>query len=321
MSMYSIKQSLQDKKIICTHTVASCLFREQSSRHCNSTNNGSSPATNILVHGTPIPDSSKGTVSSYSRHKQVWTHKTRPRRRDSTRSQCVCNKSQSQTTQPPLVLITIARNKSKASDKNTTNPQTQAKLIVISSVQRHTFKDEIKKLQGGEQLSKQSPLSTLSPCIDSDGLLRVGGRTSLADLPYDERHPFILPKKQHVSTLLVRHYHQSVAHQGRHLTKGLLRSAGVWIIGARKLLSSVIYQCVTCRKLRGKPAEQKMANLPKDRLSIEPPFTSVGIDVFGPWSVVSRKTRGGCAESKRWAVMFSAQFTSRCSSHVHLKLY
>lgn len=202
-------------------------------------------------------------------------------------------------------LITLARNKSKASDQNTTNPQTQAKLTVISSVQQCSFKEDIKKLHRGERIPKTSPLWTLNPFIDSDGVFRVGGQTSLANLPYDEKHPLILPKKHHVSTLLVRHYHQGVAHQGRHLNEGVLRSAGVWIIGGRKLVSSVIYQCVTCRRLRGKPVEQKMANLPEDRLTMEPPFTRVGLDVFGPWSVVTRKTRGGATESKRWAVLFS----------------
>ncbi|KAI7811190.1 hypothetical protein IRJ41_011514 [Triplophysa rosa] len=202
-------------------------------------------------------------------------------------------------------LTTLARNKSKASGQNTTNPQTQAKLTVISSVEQYEFKEDIKRLHKGERIPKTSPLWTLNPFIDSDGLLRVGGRTSLADFPYDEKHPLILPKKHHVSNLLVRHYHQGVVHQGRHLTEGALRSAGFWIIGGRKLVSSVIYQCVTCRRLRGKPVEQKMANLPEDRLTMEPLFTRVGLDVFGPWSVVTRKTRGGATESKCWAVLFS----------------
>ena len=48
-----------------------------------------------------------------------------------------------------------------------------------------------------------------------------------------------------------------------------------------------------------------MANLPADRLSTDPPFSSVGLDVFGPWNVSSRKTRGGFAQSKRWAVIFT----------------
>ncbi|XP_046701027.1 uncharacterized protein LOC124382803 [Silurus meridionalis] len=40
-----------------------------------------------------------------------------------------------------------------------------------------------------------------------------------------------------------------------------------------------------------------MADLPSDRLSTDPPFSSVGLDVFGPWNVSSRKTRGGFAQT------------------------
>eukprot|EP00105_Crassostrea_gigas_P022480 XP_011442016.1 PREDICTED: uncharacterized protein LOC105338534 [Crassostrea gigas] len=52
-----------------------------------------------------------------------------------------------------------------------------------------------------------------------------------------------------------------------------------------------------------------MADLPLDRLTPGPPFTSVGLDVFGPWPVVTRKTRGGSAQNKRWAVLFSCLTT------------
>ncbi|XP_041420360.1 uncharacterized protein LOC121394190 isoform X2 [Xenopus laevis] len=48
-----------------------------------------------------------------------------------------------------------------------------------------------------------------------------------------------------------------------------------------------------------------MADLPPDRLRTDPPFTHIGLDVFGPWTVCSRRTRGGSADSKRWAVLFT----------------
>lgn len=41
----------------------------------------------------------------------------------------------------------------------------------------------------------------------------------------------------------------------------------------------------------------------------DPPFTCVGLDVFGPWPVTVRKTRGGQAEAKRWAVIFACMST------------
>lgn len=47
-----------------------------------------------------------------------------------------------------------------------------------------------------------------------------------------------------------------------------------------------------------------------------PPFTNVGLDVFGPWNIVTRRTRGWSAQSKRWAVPFSC-LTTRA---VHIEL-
>ncbi|KAJ8007682.1 hypothetical protein DPEC_G00096700 [Dallia pectoralis] len=55
--------------------------------------------------------------------------------------------------------------------------------------------------------------------------------------------------------------------------------------------------------------KQKMSNLPEERLSTSPPFTYTGLDVFGPWTVVARRTRGGLSHSKRWAVLFTCMST------------
>lgn len=95
-----------------------------------------------------------------------------------------------------------------------------------------------------------------------------------------------------------------MAHQGRHFTEGALHTA-VWIVGAKRLISSIIFKCVTCKKLRGKLEVQKMSDLPADRLTTDPPFTHVGLDVLGSWSVTTWWMRGGAAESKRWDVIFA----------------
>ena len=49
-------------------------------------------------------------------------------------------------------------------------------------------------------------------------------------LEYGERHPAILPRKDHISELIVRHYHERVYHQGRSITRGAVRQAGYWIV-------------------------------------------------------------------------------------------
>lgn len=81
--------------------------------------------------------------------------------------------------------------------------------------------------------------------------------------------------------------------------------AGYWVVGCKRKVTSFIHSCVTCRKLRGRFGTQVMADLPEDRLTPSPPFTFVGVDTFGPWNVVARRTRGGQANQKRWAVIFT----------------
>ena len=50
-----------------------------------------------------------------------------------------------------------------------------------------------------------------------------------------------------------------------------------------------------------------MADLPSDRTEVCPPFTNVGFDVFGPWAVQTRKTRGGGVSAKHWGLVFTCQ--------------
>ncbi|XP_052762426.1 uncharacterized protein LOC128205059 [Mya arenaria] len=185
-----------------------------------------------------------------------------------------------------------------------TNSQ-KAEAFILKTVQKEAFSEEYANLKVGKPVSKSSSIASLNAFIDEKDVMRVGGRLEKSNLTFAEKHPVIVPRKCHIGTLLVRHYHSSVKHQGRHFTEGALRSNGYWIVSGKRLIASVIHQCVKCKKLRGPHTHQLMADLPSDRLSPAPPFTYVGVDCFGPWNVVTRKTRGGQANSKRWAVLFT----------------
>ncbi|KAJ0019036.1 hypothetical protein NQD34_006605 [Periophthalmus magnuspinnatus] len=191
----------------------------------------------------------------------------------------------------------------------------QAMVVILQAVQRAGFQKELSALCAVKPIPKDSCLRKLNPVI-TDGLVRIGGRLKHSHLDTNERHPVVLPKKSHVALLLTRHHHTQVKHQGRHLTEGAIRAAGYWIVSGKRLINTVIHNCVICKKLRGKVEEQHMADLPSERLQVCPPFTYVGLDVFGPWMVTARRTRGGHAESKRWAILFSC-LTSRA---VHIEL-
>lgn len=185
----------------------------------------------------------------------------------------------------------------------------QSNNVILRTLQEESFNHEISCLKGHKDVPKDSPLKALDPFVDNEGLLRVGGRIREASIGCNERNPVIVPGKHHIASLLVRHHHEQTQHQGRLFTEGAVRAAGLWIVGGKRCVSRTIHHCVTCRKLRGPIQAQKMANLPVDRLSTEPPFTNVGLDVFGPWSICSRRTRGGLAHDKRWAVLFTCMST------------
>jgi len=185
----------------------------------------------------------------------------------------------------------------------------KAETLIIRCVQRETYSKEFSCLAAGKNISKDSPLRKLNPLVDEDGLLRIGGRLNRSALDTREKMPLVIPARSHTATLLVSHYHEKVKHQGRVFTEASVHTAGFWIIGARKCINSILHKCVICNKLRGRTTEQKMADLPSDRLSTEPPFTYVGLDVFGPWVITTRRTRGGQANSKRWAVLFTCMST------------
>ena len=131
--------------------------------------------------------------------------------------------------------------------------------------------------------------------FDKEGFVRAGGRLEQAGLSYEERHPLILPSSHHVTTLLVTYYHGRVQHLGRHFTLDLIRSSRFWIIGGKQIVNGVINSCIKCKKLRGQQQIQKMGDLPVERLTPAPPFSYVGLDVFGPWTVKcsSHKGRSG----------------------------
>lgn len=191
-----------------------------------------------------------------------------------------------------------------------------AQKIIIRSSQRDSLGHLLQALHQKKDLPKNSPIKKLDPYVDEEGIIRIGGRLRLAPMTLEERHPVILCGKAYTSTLVVRHHHEKVQHQGRHFTSGALRSHGFWIIGSKRLVTRIIHKCIPCRKLRGKQEEQKMADLPAERLVPDAPFTCVGVDLFGHWFVTHRRTRGNSSQAKRWAVLFTC-FTTRA---IHIEL-
>ena len=88
--------------------------------------------------------------------------------------------------------------------------------------------------------------------LDKDGVWRCGGRLSKAEIPYDVRHPILLPRQHHLATLVVRCAHFRILHNGVKETLTEVRSK-FWIVKGRAFVRKCIHQCVVCKKLEGNP--------------------------------------------------------------------
>lgn len=192
----------------------------------------------------------------------------------------------------------------------------RAETVIIKCVQINHFHQDIKSLGANEVinvpstrkelsvrhklLNGKSQLHKLDPFLDQNEVLRVGGRIQNSEFPDAIKHPIVLPRKSHITELVIYHFHAKVQHQGRGITTNEIRSNGFWIVGCSSAVSSLILHCVTCRRLRSFPQEQKMADLPSDRVEPSPPFTYCAVDLFGPWYI-----KEGRKELKRYGVLFT----------------
>ena len=183
-----------------------------------------------------------------------------------------------------------------------------AEREIIICVQKQCYPEELhilsESMDSKKTISKSGSLYKLNPII-IDGTLRVGGRLEHSNMNIDAKHQYILPKDHPVSQLIIRHFHDVAGHSGREYVLGLVRRR-FWIIHANSSVRKTLAKCVKCRKIQGNVGQQKMADLPEDRLTPDkPPFTFVGID--------KSHSHRGDAQS-RYRIIFEWCFPFHCKT-------
>lgn len=131
----------------------------------------------------------------------------------------------------------------------------------------------------------------MSPFLDDDGILRVGGRLHRASIDENMKHPILIPHKSHFTNLLIAEAHERTLHGGPQLMLNYLRSK-YWILNAKTLVRQCVHKCVTCVRHSKQTHQQMMGQLPKARVSAQKPFQCSGVDYAGPISIRSSKGRG-----------------------------
>ena len=182
--------------------------------------------------------------------------------------------------------------------------------ILFSQVEN--FSREIGALRADKSILLSSPLVSLNPFLDSNGMLRVGGRETNSERPYGQQHPLIVHAKHPIAALIIRSEHLRLLHAGPSLLIALL-SRRYHLVKGRSLVRSITRACVVCRR-GSRPQPQMMGQLPAERVAIGSVFEKVGIDYAGPVY-----TKIGSTRKPTIVKSYVAVFVSLSVKAVHLE--
>jgi len=130
--------------------------------------------------------------------------------------------------------------------------ETKTEVEIIKRVQSSVFHSELATLR--KEASGRAPkrdvcsaFRKLNPVL-FEGVLRVGGRLSEAQIEFAVKHPIILPTSHHVTRNIVEEHHKAVGHSGMSHTWSSLRQR-YWILKGAATVRKILGSCILCKKI------------------------------------------------------------------------
>ena len=158
-----------------------------------------------------------------------------------------------------------------------TAPEIQgAHFEILRGVQEESFDQEIRDIVSNGQVQKSSPLRNLTPFVDDQGLVRVGGSLSQSENPEDKKFPILLPKCHYFTWLIIRQSHEENFPCGTQQTLCAVQQL-YWIPAGRSKVKQYVRQCVKGQRFSVKATVQQMGDLPEERKTPSGPFTHTGL--------------------------------------------
>lgn len=187
--------------------------------------------------------------------------------------------------------------------------------FLIKHAQECSFASELRILKGESSALLAKTFKKLSPFVDEEGLLRVGGRLSHSSLNYDAKHPLLLPRDHRLTALIIDDYHRRFMHPGLQTLQNLL-SQSYWILSPRRAINSVISSCIKCFRARPRVANAPlMGDLPAIRVNQIKPFSSAAMDFAGPFDICLSRGR-----NVRTCKSYICVFVCTATKAIHLEL-
>ena len=167
-----------------------------------------------------------------------------------------------------------------------TNSYEDARRHLLRQSQHKPFSDSIRYLEGGEELEKRDKLLQFIPFLDKDGLIQARGRLKHAKIPYSQKHPIILDRKNSITKLIFEQAHNDCRHLGTEFFRAHLQQDFI-IIGIRQFLKQLSKTCFICRRWRAQNITPSRPTSPVSDLQKQKknPFLNVGLDFFGPFYI------------------------------------
>uniref|UniRef100_A0A2S2NV96 Integrase catalytic domain-containing protein n=1 Tax=Schizaphis graminum TaxID=13262 RepID=A0A2S2NV96_SCHGA len=133
-------------------------------------------------------------------------------------------------------------------------------------------------------------------------------------LTEDAKHPYLLPKESHVTSLLITAFHRKFLHAGPKLIIAMLRQE-FWIVSSREAVRRVIFKCITCTRYKATLLTPRMGNLPEARVHSLRAFSSVRTDYGGPYLIKECKSR-----NTKTTKVYIALFVCMTTKAIHVEI-
>jgi Integrase zinc binding domain len=182
----------------------------------------------------------------------------------------------------------------------------KGRMAIEKNHQMVRLRETRNRLLNGKIPDKNSFTHKLSPFIDNEGLIRVGGRLGNANIPYEQKHPTLIAKGK-LADLMIREAHINHLHAGNMLTQQML-GENYYIQGVKNSIKHCIRQCPKCIRYKAVKAQQEMGQLPSSRVMATKAFSRTGVDLAGPFFCKASHIKFDKI-IKVWLVVFVCMYT------------
>jgi len=116
-----------------------------------------------------------------------------------------------------LRFINVCRRRPIETGVLSRNETDRALVVAIKITQNIHWAQLQRQLTSPSAIITSTNLAHLSPFLDVQEVIRVGGRLRFSFLSENSKHPVLLPKASHLTELVILHYHLNLLHAGLNL--------------------------------------------------------------------------------------------------------